>query len=87
MQHQFFQQFGVPQQQAPQYSQETLINTMILEIGNNWPYARWLMDRHRNGEIKQVDPLENDWLQFILGNNIDIESFANAEEFINKLSK
>jgi hypothetical protein len=34
-----------------------------------------MMDRYRHEELKQVDPLERDWFNFIVSNNVDIEKY------------
>jgi hypothetical protein len=62
------------QQQSikPEFQQ----NLLVLEMINNWPFVRSLMLKHREGKLQQVDPLENDWISFILNNQIDIESFT-----------
>jgi hypothetical protein len=91
MPHTFFQQFGFPgftpppQQLTPE-DQKYLVNSLILEIASNWPFARWMMDQFRNGELKDVDPAEQDWLNFINGNNIDLEKYGkNSEQFVEEL--
>jgi len=60
-----------------------LYNCLVLEIANNWPWVRWLMYRHREKILKKVDPLEKDWFNFIISNNIDIEKYEkNSDLFI-----
>ena len=81
--HEFFQNIIInqqePQQQDPPYLQHNLV---MLEIVNNWPFVRWLMDRYRHGEVKQVDPMEQLWLGYFVNNNLDIEIYKNEEEFL-----
>jgi hypothetical protein len=88
MAHVFFQEFGIPPQGEQQISPEEakyLKNCLILEIANNWPYVRWMLDRYRHGELNQVDPLERDWFNFIISNNIGIEKYEkNSNQFINE---
>jgi len=94
MQQQFFQAFGPGmqsgffgpgaqmvqnEQPVPEY---ITYNEVLLEVANNWPFVRWMMDRHRHGELKQVDQMEQLWLNFIVQQNINIESFKNNEDFI-----
>ena len=90
-QQHFFQSFFGPGaqngQMGPQIPEYILHNEAVLEIANNWPFARWMMDRYRNGELKQVDQIEQLWLNFIVQNNINIESYKNNEEFLKILWK
>ncbi len=88
MAHQFFnqeqffekapQEMGVPPYPInfPNY----MWNTIILEIYNNWPHARWLMYRYQEQQLKQVDPVEKDWIDFILQNNIQILKYEKDNE-------
>jgi hypothetical protein len=79
---------GMQNMQAPPPVPEYIsYNETIFEIGNNWPFVRWLMCRQKEGWLKQMDPLEQHWMNFIVANNIDIESFKNNEEFIEKYKK
>jgi hypothetical protein len=87
-QHIFFQEFGIPprveQEILPEQAKH-LKNCLVLEIANNWPHVRWMMDRYRHEELKQVDPLERDWFNFIISNNIDVEKYEkNSDQFINE---
>jgi hypothetical protein len=85
-QHVFFQEFGIPAREEilPEQS-KYLKNCLVLEIANNWPFVRWMMDRHRHEELKSVDPLEKDWFNFIINNNIDVEKYgSNSDQFINE---
>lgn len=73
---------------TPSEDPEYLKNTLILEMSNNWPHVRWLMDRFRNKEIKTIDPLERDWLNFILNNNIDVEKYGkDSDKFLEEWFK
>jgi len=80
----FFQAiFGPQNAQNKQPVHEYIIhNETVLEITNNWKFVRWLMCRHREGWLKEVDQMENLWINFILSKNIDIESYKNEEEFL-----
>lgn len=85
MSHVFFEQFFPPKEDNQILPEQTkhLKNCLVLEIGNNWPYVRWMMDRYRNGELKQVDPMERDWFNFIIQNTVDVEKYGkNSDEFI-----
>ena len=87
MAHVFFQEFGIPPENNESLPEQTkyLKNCLVLEIANNWSHIRWMMDRYRHEELKQVDPLEKDWFNFIMSNNIDIEKYEkNSEQFINE---
>jgi len=80
--HVFFQDIPQRQQAAPENA-TYLHNTLILEMCNNWPWVRWMMDRHKHDELKKVDPMEKDWLKFIKDNNIDVEKFGkNGDLFV-----
>ena len=75
----FFNQGNTPEAlKTPEY---ILHNEAVLEILNNWPFVCWLMDRYRHGEIKQIDPMEQLWYNFITSKNIDITIYKNKEEF------
>lgn len=85
-QHVFFREFGIPAREEilPEQS-KYLKNCLVLEIANNWPFVRWLMDRHRNQELKSVDLMEKDWFNFIINNNINVEKYgSNSDQFINE---
>lgn len=89
MAHVFFQEFGIdPRVDESQISPgqaKHLKNCLVLEIANNWPHVQWMMDRYRHEELKQVDPLEGDWFNFIISNNVDIEKYEkNSDQFINE---
>ena len=84
-QHVFFQEFGIPQRDNQKIDPVYSRNTMVLEISNNWPFARWMMDKYRNGDLKKVDNIERDWLHFIINNNIDVEKYGkDSDNFINE---
>jgi hypothetical protein len=59
----------------------------MLEMANNWPFVRCMMFKHRENRLPHVDEMEHGWLDFILSNNMDIESFKNSEEFLEKNMK
>ncbi len=84
--HQFFQGFGVQQPPKEQISNtpELQHNLMVLEIANNWEFVLWLLYRIRENMVKQVDTMEAEWHKFITVNNINIESYKNADDFVEK---
>jgi hypothetical protein len=59
-------------------------NLMVMEITNNWPFVRWLIYRIEENMVDKIDTVENDWLNFIRQHNINIESYENAEVFMEK---
>jgi len=89
MAHVFFQEFGIPatidESQLTPGQVKHLQNCLVLEIGNNWPHVRWMMDRYRHQELNQVDPLERDWFNFIIQKGVDIEKYgSNSDQFISE---
>lgn len=70
------------QEEVPNPSNDPtyLHNTLVMEMAANWPWVRWMMDRYRNNELKQVDPLERDWFNFVIGNNIDVEKYGKDSD-------
>ena len=90
MAHAFFQQFGInPQSNQP--SEEEIkydYNCLVFEISNNWPFVRWMMDKYRNGRLKQVDHLEQVWYNFIVGNGVDVEKYEKkSDKFVQEYIK
>jgi len=71
------QGFGAP---YPLNFPNYMWNSIILELYNNWPHARWLMYRYQEQMLKQVDPVEKDWIDFILQNNIQILKYEKDNE-------
>lgn len=57
-----------------------LHNTLVMEMEANWPWVRWMMDRYRNNDLNQVDPMERDWFNFIIGNKIDVEKYGKDSD-------
>lgn len=89
MSHQFFQGFfGDQQPQTPPYPYNFpnyTWNTVILEIANNWPFARWLVYRHKEGMLKTVSEMEKMWIEFLTNNNINILSYEkDVERFLSE---
>ena len=84
--HQYFQQFNVGETPTlnTDLTPELNHNNMVLEICNNWPWAKWLMCKYREGWLKNVDPMEQDWYNFIINNGIDIETYKDSKEFMEK---
>jgi len=84
--HQFFQHINMGNSpiQNTDLTPELNHNNMVLEISNNWPWAKWLMCKYREGWLKKIDTIEQDWYNFMINNGIDIETYKNEEEFIEK---
>lgn len=96
MQHQFFSQEQFFDQEkffnkAPQKTSmpypmnypDYMWNTIILEISNNWGFARWLMYRHQEKLLKKVDHMEKIWIEFLLINKINILPYEkNNDQFL-----
>ncbi len=60
-----------------------LHNTMVFEMAANWPWVRWLMDRFNHQEIKEVDMMERDWLNFVLQNAVNVEKYGkDSDQFV-----
>lgn len=90
MGHVFFQEFGITPQDNQLSSDEIKYNTncVIFEIANNWPFIRCLMDKYRNNVLKQVDPLERDWFNFIITNQVNVEKYGkDSSTFIQEYIK
>ena len=78
---QIFQMNG---QQAPtnNMTPELAHNLLIMEMCSNWSFVRWLMYRYRNGILKEIDEMENVWINFIKKHNINVELYKNEDEFL-----
>ena len=87
MQHQFFHGF-VPQQEVSQrgvsMTPELQYNLMVIELYNNWTFVQDLIDKAQEGGTINVDLVQKDWVEFINKNNIDIKSYENEEDFMEK---
>jgi hypothetical protein len=85
-QQHFFQSFFGPQQQQIQRQVPEYIihNETILEIMNNWNDSQNLMNKYKEGKVKQVDQMQQTWLNFLLPRSIDITIFKNEQEFFDK---
>ena len=86
-----FQSFGLPredQMSGPNNDPTYLHNTMVFEMAANWPWVRWMMDRFNHQELKEVDPMERDWLNFIIQNKVDVEKYKkDSDAFIEEWFK
>ena len=88
MKHQFFQGF-IPQQEMVQHqgtnmTPELRHNEIAMEIYANWEFVIKLVERAQAQEKIEVDAMERDWLTFINQNKVDIKSYENNEDFIEK---
>ena len=91
MKHQFFQGF-IPQQemvnhQGTNMTPELRHNEIAMEIYANWEFVTKLVERAEGQQEINVDPMEMDWLNFINQNKVDIKSYENNEDFIEKILK
>jgi hypothetical protein len=84
-QQHFFQSFGIPgmSQQpidtTPDYIKQ---NEAILEISNNWKHIKQLIKRGQSEETMQVDDLDKSWINFIVNNRINLDSFQDEKQFL-----
>jgi len=88
MKHQFFQGF-IPQQemvnqQGTNMTPELRHNEIAMEIYANWEFVIELAERANGQEEINVDAMEMDWLNFINQNKVDIKSYEDNEDFIEK---
>ena len=85
MQHQFFQGFFPPQNvQTNNRTSEMDYNEMVIEISNNWGEIKNLIEEIKTGKVNTVNNLEKEWLNFINSNGINISTFKNEKDFIEK---
>ncbi len=74
--------------QGPNDDPTYLFNTMVFEIGSNWSYVIDLMERFKSGDLKQVDVLERDWLNFIMTNKLnDKIQGDDSDKFVEEVFK
>ena len=89
-QEHFFQSFfgqngmpGMPVQEAPipipQYISQ---NEAILEISNNWLHIKQLIKRVQIEKEMQVDDLDKNWINFVVNNRINLDSFNDEKQFV-----
>ena len=86
MKHQFFQGF-IPQQEMVKstvMTPELKHNEMAMEMYANWEFVIKLVERAAEQQEINVDAMEMDWLNFINQNKVDIKSYENNEDFIEK---
>jgi hypothetical protein len=88
MKHQFFQGF-IPQQEMVQHqganmTPELRHNEIAMEIYANWEFVKELVERAEAQQEINVVAMEMDWLNFINQNKVDIKSYENNEDFIEK---
>jgi hypothetical protein len=86
-----FGNMGMPREEkipSPSEDPIYLHNTLIMEMANNWPWVRWMMDRLNHKELKNVDFMEKDWLNFVLQNQIDVEKYGkDSDQFLKEWFK
>jgi len=76
---------GIPREDPKPLSieeQNYKFNTLVFEIAANWEFVLVLMSRMSSGNLKSVDPMERDWLNFILENQVDFNKCENSDQFI-----
>ena len=81
-----FQAFFGPQ--GPQQVQEQIppfiiINQFILEIVNNWDEIKRLLKKQKNGTLKKVQPIDQEWFNFLTNNKIDLSIYEKSDDFQN----
>lgn len=74
-------------QPIPVEVQNYLFNTTVFEIAANWDFVLDLMSRFHSGNIRSVDSLEKDWLNFCIGNHIDVNKYEDSDQFLNSWCK
>lgn len=81
-QHIFFENIGKRQQHPHEIKDDPtyLHNCIVLEMATNWPLVRLLINRFRNQQLKEVNPLERDWLNFVLDNKVSVEKYGEDDE-------
>ena len=85
MQQQFFRGFGQPQRQVQNtISPELAHNTMVLEIVNNWEFVKELFNKIQKGDVDLVQQMEGEWINFFSGNKLDINSFKDEDDFMER---
>lgn len=63
--------------------QKYLFNSLVLEIVTNWGFVVNLMERVASNQVKRVDQAEQEWLNFILNNQIQIDQYETSDLFMN----
>ena len=89
-QQHFFQSFfgpgqgmpGMPIEQPNPVPEYITQNESVLEITNNWIHIKDLIKKYKEGKVKQPDALDGSWINFILGNNINMDLYNTEEEFM-----
>lgn len=88
MQTHFFQSFFEPNhEQNIQRPLDIVNNEQVIEISNNWEFIIEIINKYNSGNLKEVDEIEHDCLNYIISNNIDITEYKNNEEFLQKFWK
>ena len=85
MQQQFFH-MNIPRQEQGYTNMTPQLqnNLIVFEICNNWESVKALIRRIKIEEVKEIDVLQNEWLNYINNHRIDIETYENEDDFINK---
>jgi len=87
-QHVFFENIGgKPKIEISEEQKRYIRNCLIFEIESNWIFVQELMNKYKDGKLVNVDPLERDWFNFFIENNIDINNFENPTIFVETYQK
>ena len=80
---------GMHQEQIIQTPQQLnyLFNVMLMEISSNWQKVRYLMTQISKGKKINVHPLENEWINFLMSNNINILEYNDSDQFVDNYFK
>jgi hypothetical protein len=76
---------GIPREEKiPETVEEQnyKFNTLVFEIANNWEFVKNLMSRFSSGNLKSVDPMERDWLNFAMENQANFNNYENSDQFV-----
>jgi hypothetical protein len=76
---------GIPREEKiPETVEEQnyKFNTLVFEIANNWEFVKNLMSRFSSGNLRSVDPMERDWLNFAMENQTNFNNYENSDQFV-----
>jgi hypothetical protein len=79
----FFENIGRPNNkiELSEEQKQYLRNCLIFEVTANWSFVQELMNKYKNGKLVNVDPLERDWFNFMIENNVDVDKYESPEKF------
>ncbi len=76
---------GIPREEKiPETVEEQnyKFNTLVLEIANNWGFVKNIMSSFSSGNLKSVDPMERDWINFIMENQLNFNNYESSDKFV-----